>query len=94
MGTGLTDRFFGGCNACTVDETKQGPHGFCRCHGGLRVGFLAYVAPYKLAADGLGHRLAFFSLHISNQDVSAVLSEHARRALSQPGCAASDDEDG
>ncbi len=92
MRAGFAHGFFSWRNAGAVDEAHQLAQRQGLGDDGLAVGFLADIAFDKSAADFLGNRLAFFSLHVGNHDLGAVVRQHARRAFAQARCAAGDDK--
>jgi hypothetical protein len=54
----------------------------------LTVSFVADITLYKLRAYGRGDSLTFVDLHIGNQNLSAVVNQHACCAFALAGSAA------
>ncbi len=92
VGAVLAHGLFGRCDACAVDQAHEFAHGDRLGDHGLRVGFLADVALDEGAADVLGHGLALVGLHVGDDDLAAIGSQHACRAFTKTRSAAGDDE--
>ena len=92
MGAGFANRALGGGDASAVDQAAEFAQALRFGNHRCRLLFIGNIAMHEHATEFGGDGLAFFVLHISDDDFAASLAQQFCRAFAQTGRAAGHDK--